>query len=320
MAFEIVRLHESHVPSAARLVAQGCAALRERVPAVPPRYESPDVWSSRLRRLLGRGVGVAAFEGGRMVGFLAGYSIGLLRGRPCVLSPEWAHAAEASVSRRVFEALYPAVAPEWLRLGGEFHVICTLAHDASALQGWAWAGFGHMVCDALRPLAPISVSPGGIDVRRMTATDLEQVLPLACRLAECLAAPPVYVLDRESEDSATWEADLGDPRTAVWMAVRRGRTVGYLRQTPATEDACDVIVDEGTTSITGVYVVPDARREGVAAALLARAVDWGREQGYVRCSVDFETANSPAARLWLQYFTPVVVSLGRTLDPRLVAG
>ncbi|MGD9675689.1 MAG: hypothetical protein AB7V19_03290, partial [Candidatus Bipolaricaulia bacterium] len=242
MAFEIVRLHESHVPSAARLVAQGCAALRGRVPSIPPRCESPDTWSSRLRRLVGRGAGVAAFDGGLMIGFLAGYSIGLLRGRPCVLSPEWANAA---VSRCVLESLYPAVAPEWLRLGGEFHVICALAHDASALQGWAWSGFGHLVCDALRPLSPISGASGDIDVRRATAADLEEILPLAQKLRECLAAPPVYVLDPHGEDSATWEADLRDPQTAVWMAVRHGRIVGYLRQTPATDDACDIIVDEG---------------------------------------------------------------------------
>jgi GNAT superfamily N-acetyltransferase len=176
-----------------------------------------------------------------------------------------------------------------------------------------------MVCDALRSLDPISVVPGRFEVRRAGPEDIGAISPLAQGLREHLATPPIYVLDEESsEDRAAWEATLRDPAMAVWLAARGGATLGYLRQGPATRDACAVIVDEGTTSITGAYVEPTARGDGVATALLARAVDWGREQGYVRCSVDFEAANGPAARFWMRHVAPVVISLGRTLDPRLV--
>ena len=319
MKLRIVRLEKEHVEEAARLVGRRCAALRACVSSLPPAYDDPAAFSSRLLRLVDRGVGVAAFEGERMVGLLGAYSIGTLYGRPCMLSPEWGNGAETTVARHAVEAMYREVAPEWLRQGGEVHAICALAHDVAALEGWAWVGFGRMVCDALRSLDPISVAPNGVQVRRAGPEDVDVILPLAQGLREHLATPPIYVLDPESsEDRVAWDTTLGDPRMAVWIAVRGRAALGYLRQGPATRDACAVIVDEGTTSITGAYVEPKARGEGVATALLARAVDWGRKQGYVRCSVDFETANGPAARFWMRHFAPVVISVGRTLDPRLV--
>ncbi|MDD5265171.1 MAG: GNAT family N-acetyltransferase [Candidatus Bipolaricaulis sp.] len=319
MKLRIVKLEKEHVEEAARLVGRRCAALRTSVSSLPPACDDPATFPGRLLRLVDRGVGVAAFEGDRMVGLLGAYSIGTLHGRPCMLSPEWGNGAEPAVARRAVEAMYREVAPEWLRRGGEIHAICALAHDAAALEGWAWIGFGRMVCDALRSLDPISVAPDGVQVRRAGPGDIGVVLPLARGLREHLATPPIYVLGEESsEDRAAWEATLRDPTMAVWLAAREDATLGYLRQGPATRDACDVIVDEGTTSITGAYVEPTARGGGVATALLARAIDWGREQGYVRCSVDFETANGSAARFWMRHFAPVVVSLGRTLDPRLV--
>jgi GNAT superfamily N-acetyltransferase len=318
MRLRIERLEKAHVDEAARLVGRRYAALHAQVPSLPSSYEDPDAFSRRLLRLTDRGVGVAAFDGGRMLGFLAAYSIGSLHGRSCALSPEWGNGADAATHRRVVEAMYREAAPEWLRRGDVNHVVCVLAHDSEALEGLAWAGFGRMVCDAVRPLVPIAVGRGGPEVRRAAPDDIESILPLALALREHLAAPPVYVLDHEPEDRAAWDAALRDPGIAVWIAARRGSVIGYLRQGPPTDDACDVIVDAGTTSITGAYVEPIARGEGVATSLLARAIDWGREQGYARCSVDFETANSSAARFWLQHFSPVVVSLGRTHDPRLM--
>ncbi|MEN6370199.1 MAG: GNAT family N-acetyltransferase [Thermotogota bacterium] len=318
MKLRIVRLGKEHVEEAAGLVGRRCAALRAKVPSLPPAYDNPAMFSSRLLRLVDRGAGVAAFEGERMVGLLGAYSIGTLYGRPCMLSPEWGNGAEPTVARRAVEAMYREAAPEWLRQGGEIHAICALAHDAAALEAWAWGGFGRMVCDAVRPLEPISVTHGDFEIRRAVPDDVDLVLPLARGLQEHLAGPSIYILDREPEDRATWEATLHDPTMGIWLAVRDGSALGYIRQGPATRDACAVIVDDGTTSITGAYVEPTARGAGVATALLARAVDWGREQSYVRCSVDFETANSLAARFWMQHFDPVVVSLGRILDPRLV--
>jgi hypothetical protein len=50
---------------------------------------------------------------------------------------------------------------------------------------------------------------------------------------------------------------------------------------------------------------------GVATALLNRALEWARAEGYTRCAVDFEAANVPARRFWLRYFQPAALSFYR---------
>lgn len=144
------------------------------------------------------------------------------------------------------------------------------------------------------------------------------------RLHEHTASSPVFLLHDEPEAVDWWATQIADPKTAIWIAEENDAAVGYIIQGPAYDDACDIIVDSGTSSITGAYVIPEARGGGVAAGLLARAVEWAREQGYARLSVDFETANSEGARFWLSHFRPVVMSFARTVranrDPEQAGG
>lgn len=109
---------------------------------------------------------------------------------------------------------------------------------------------------------------------------------------------------------------LADPDHAVWLALRNGNPLAFLLNGPASDDASTIIYDEGTTSITGAYTVPEARGTGIATALLNHALAWARKTGYERCAVDFETTNPPARRFWMRHFTPVIYSLGRHIDRR----
>ena len=53
----------------------------------------------------------------------------------------------------------------------------------------------------------------------------------------------------------------------------------------------------------------------IATRLLQRGVEWARTEGYVRCSVDFETANVQATRFWSRHFQIICRSLGRRVNP-----
>ena len=118
------------------------------------------------------------------------------------------------------------------------------------------------------------------------------------------------------EDAASFSGDawLADPENALWFAYQGDEPVGYLGMTPSSRDACTIIRDPGTASIVKAYTLPEARGSGVATALLNHALAWAREQGYARCSVDFESMNPPARRFWLRCFKPVVVSLLRVVN------
>lgn len=309
-------LSPNHAEGAARVVRDRLASLRDPVPCLSATCGDPGTLHARIASLAGRGPGVVAFDRGRMVGFLAAFPI-RYGGRASMLSPEWGHGVSPDVpsgdARRIYETLYAAVAGGWASAGAETHLVALLAHDAPGAEALTRLGFGQVVCDAVRPLDPVSVPRGAPAVRRATVDDAEVVCAFDRALHAHLAAPPVFLLVAEDEDETWWAQRLADPTMAAWLAEQDGLPVGYLLQTPASDDACDLTFEAGTSSITGAYVDRAARGCGVATALLARAVEWAREQGYSRMAVDFETANVEGARFWRSHFRPVVVSWGRTI-------
>jgi GNAT superfamily N-acetyltransferase len=100
----------------------------------------------------------------------------------------------------------------------------------------------------------------------------------------------------------------------VWLAFRVGEPIAFLAAGPASTEACTVIRDEKTMSITAAYTAEPLRGRGIAAALLNRALSWGRSGGYKRCAVDFEPMNPLATRFWLEHFKPVSYTLARQID------
>ncbi len=69
-----------------------------------------------------------------------------------------------------------------------------------------------------------------------------------------------------------------------------------------------------TAQIKSAYARQQVRRTGVGKALLQRALDWSRENGYERLFVEHETANYYGGSFWDSYFTPYVYASMRYID------
>lgn len=319
MPLSIVPLGSRHLEDAAALVAQRYRALRAHVPTLPQRYAERDTLLPMLQGALAAGPSVAAIEQGHLVGFMSGFPIQAFRGEPAAISPEWGNAALLDESPRIYQALYTRLADEWLAGGRTVHLVALLANDLRALQEWYWLGFGLAGADAIRDLSPVAEPDGDIAIRRAVPADIDEVLRLESALVKHLTSSPVYVAGMDSQQRDEIYALLADPASALWLASHEGQPVAYLLNGPASGDACTIIFDEGTTSITGAYTLPEARGAGMATALLNRALMWARDTGYVRCAVDFEPMNPQARRFWLRYFTPVSYAVERHIDRRYVA-
>jgi GNAT superfamily N-acetyltransferase len=89
--------------------------------------------------------------------------------------------------------------------------------------------------------------------------------------------------------------------------------LAFIRIGPHSTDASTIIRDEGTASITGAFTRADRRGQGVARVLLDAALAWARDSEYIRCAVDFESANLLASRFWPSHFQVVGITLGRRL-------
>ncbi len=317
---EILPLQTEHIPAAAALFAAGFKKLRQSVPHLPERMEDPAAAAALLERLLSRSAGVAAFENGRLAGYLGWWQIDGFRNTPhrAAYVPEWAHAAVDERKPAVYRALYRAAAGRWCQAGCQTHAITLLANDEEALRTWFWNGFGLAVVDAVRPVAPLPRPAGGArplppgcSLRKAVPTDAAALAELEMEHTRHYAQPPVLMVPFTPFSAAEYARFLSDPANSAWLAFKDGRLVGYQRFEPAGDGAAACVSGPGSIANTAAYVQPAARGCGLGPALLDAALADFAARGLQTCSVDFESFNPEAAAFWTKYFTPVCFSLLR---------
>jgi len=315
---EIRSLSEAYLEDAAELVCGRVARLRQDVPELPAAYESTAAILPLLQDLVEEEqAGAAAFRNGRLAGFLAAWHVPSLHGVPSIFSPEWAHAAHDEQPARVYQALYRHLARSWVDDGYGTHFISLLPDEVDALRLWSWLGFGLFEIDAVRGLEPLPEPGIDVVIREAHAGDLQVVHALDQALWQHVRSAPVYlpIEAKEPEFLRQW---IEDPQMHVLLAFAGDTPAAYLCIGPPNPDVCTLIFDPGTASIYRAYTTLIARRQGVASGLLQQALAVSRGQGYVRCAVDYESANPEAAGFWPRYFKPACYTLQRVIDPRFM--
>lgn len=324
---ETVALQSEHLGEAAELFSACYREERRLVPTLPPRHEANPRILELLIELAGRAPGVVALEGDRLRGYLLGMALPSFEGtRPGVYCPIWAHAVagEGPARAAVYQQMYAHLSREWLARGWLAHAITIYAQDSPAVDAWFRSGFGLLTVDAIRGLEPLPIRgwPGpeepDLEIRPAAAADAGRIRPLVQGLIDHLADAPIFYPPRPAPGEADLAEWLTQPGQRYWLALRVGVAVGYIRTQPPQPDVAYVVHDPGTISITGAFVRPSDRGQGVATALLAQVLAEARATGYARCSVDFESRNALGSRFWLRHFEPVCYSLLRRVDERIL--
>lgn len=304
-----------HTSDIVDLIATRYREVLTSIPLLPNRYTQKDVITGLLNSILDSAPGVVAYDGKRIVGFLCAWALPSFRGRPAVFSPEWGNATIADNSRTVYQAMYEYVAEKWVAAGYGTHLISQYADRSDDSVMWQWLGFGMCAVDGVRALTPLDV-PAYWDIKLATQEHIQPVYLLNQQLEKHLYASPTFLYGDEPatmDDVVSW---INDTNQAVWLGIKDGKVIGFFRQGPASEQASTIIEDPGTTSIMGAYTVPEHRGQGLAAALLNRTIQWGLQEHYLRCCVDFEPMNVLAARFWTRHFTLSSYVLARFIDIR----
>jgi GNAT superfamily N-acetyltransferase len=305
--------------AAAGLFAAGYARQRASMPILPAALLDPAETAPLLRRAIGRGPSAAAFRGDELVGYLIGLPVQGLRGAgTSVHVPEWAHGCAGPDRMATFEALYAALSARWLERGWLVQCISILAGDPELERTLVWLGFGLFVIDAVRGLQPepAVIAPSAVTVEQAGAGDLDELANLAAGEEAHYAAAPTF-LHRDEAPRARMARALDTPGELVWVAREASRILSYMHVRPPHADVCRALQGPRTLAIGGAFTLPGARRRGLARALLAAIAEWARSAGYERLAVDFESANLPARRFWMESFAPVCLSFERHLDDRL---
>jgi GNAT superfamily N-acetyltransferase len=319
-------LEPKHMPQCSELFAQGYRDLRESAPEMPPRYELRDATLPMLERLHQRAPVVGAFgESGEIIGFLGGMLVPQLKGKDKgVYCPEWGHAVSLQAPDRqmVYRRMYEAIGDLWVRDRRINHAVTILAHDPQALDAWFWSTFGLLVVDMIRDLEPVPArTDGSVRVRAAGLGDVDRLFPVWAEHEMYYNRAPIWLPKEPVLDTAELVAYLDDPKTTIWLAedVSDGTVLGMMKHSLDAEDACTVVRDPHTVACSGAYVLPAARNRSVGALLLGAIVDWAKEHGHERVSLDFEAANIYGSAFWRRHLKPVCYSVIRHVNDHMLA-
>lgn len=311
---QIVDFTVAYIEPAAQLARQNYEEERGHVPALPPVDLLPD-----LREFAENRLGVAAFCGGELVGFLCCYKpwdrhFGLTKG---TFSPIHAHGAVKNDRAKIYDRLYQAASEKWVSNGILSHAVGLYAHDGEAIDSFFQNGFGNRTIDAIRETAPLKAVPSGYEFRKARTDEAQQLAALNDGLVAHLRTPPMFMpfFDQiNPDDIAQW---MLEEHHGYFAAYDQEKMIAYIKLQPTGETfACD---DPSMMNISGAYALPEYRG-GMYAGLLSWTVDRLREQGYTRLGVDFESFNPTARSFWLKHFTAYTHGVVRRIDERIGSG
>lgn len=273
-----------------------------------------------LKQLSGNGFGVAAFEGGKMVGFLCSvepfenvFRSTDVRG---VFSPMGANGAVMENHGRIYAALYQAAAKKWVKAGAVSHAICLYEHDEEAKRQLFRYGFGMRCVDAIRPMETIDcVVCGGYEFLELPKEDYAYVYPLHLALNEHYCSSPFFM--NRKPDTLEEFLDFSERNKERYFAAKiGGELCAYLE----VSDQGETFIASGNLyrHIMGAYCMPEHRGRGVYKNLLNYVINTLKTEGYTRLGVDFESINPSGSGFWLKFFHAYTNGVVRRIDERIM--
>lgn len=312
---EIKDLEKRHIEEAAALAAANYDEERQFVKALPreDRIPVPEA-------LAGNGLGVAAFEGGRMVGFLCCvepfenvFRATDVRG---VFSPMGANGAVRENRGAIYAAMYQAAGAKWVRAGAVSHAVCLYAHDLELQRQFFSYGFGMRCVDAERPAEPIGWGPcPGYTFEEVTGAGRGLIYPLHLAMYGHYRESPFF-MNRTPETREEFLAGSKGEDARFFAARHGGSICAYLQISHSGE----TFIAAGDTyrHITGAYCLPEHRGRGVYQGLLDFAIDVLRSEGCTRLGVDYESINPAGRGFWRKYFAEYTYGVVRRVDERIL--
>ena len=309
------------------MAAEGFALFRQAYldayqthPLLPPLtadHEARLKW--RVERAFAWG-GVVAWRGDAMAGYMAATEPFGYRGLVAALVPEFGHAVARGQQAPLYGLLHAALADRLVQAGVRLHLVGHFAGDETTTAALFELGFGAIVAECVRDLSdPASTSHFDASGAEHVSPDgpWDAFAPLAAEHAAYYRQSPIFLVKDEALDVAV--ADLEEHRRAgdqLFVYRRGAEPVAYLvvgRCQGASEGR--LLAGTTTAQIRSAFTVASARRQGIAAVLLQRAVAWAHRAGYERVFVEHETANLEGGAFWRRHFSRFVVFSMRYVEP-----
>lgn len=268
------------------------------------------------------GLGVAAVENGRLVGYLGAYGpfhgmfgtwgTGYQEQFVGVFSPVHAHGLAETAPNRTLQRMYQAAADRWVRAGAKYHAIALYEHEKVAKQELFRYSFGQRCADAIRRVELLNATPvNGVTCCELPAGSGDAVRDMRWALDEHLCQSPCFMARTEAGRRA-WLDAVKHRDSRLFAATVEGRLIAFMEVCSDGENF--ISEHEGMRNICGAYCVPAWRRTGVSQLLLDYVLSAMARDGVIYLGVDYESFNPTAAGFWEKYFAPYTASVVRRID------
>lgn len=309
---EIVDFKSEHIATANLLALRAYEEERKAVPFLPMIEAVPD-----LIPFADNGLGVVAFDGGKMVGYLCCYppfdnAFGTTIAKG-IFSPMGANATTKENCAKIYAAMYRAAAAKWVKAGASSHGICLYAHNEEVQRQFYRYGFGLRCMDAIRDMEVIedAASTCPYDIRMVNKSENALLRELRRMLTAHLGQSPCFMHSSQERTEAILTM-VEDRSTYVFACFKDGSPVAFLE----VGDDGETFASEthGVKNICGAFCLPEYRGNGIVQCLINIAISTMKSEGYTRLGVDFESINPNAYSFWLKYFTPYTHGVVRRID------
>lgn len=307
---KIVDFNESYVESAMLIAKANYYEEREYVTSLPEIASIP-----ALEYFAGNGLGVAALEDNRLIGFLCCYEPwdnafdSTAKG---TFSPIHAHGAIKENRQMIYKRMYQYAAEKWVKHKITYHGIAHYAHDTESLDAFFTYGFGLRCMDAIRPMCEIDCQLyEGLIFEELTKTEVYQVRELRKLQSEHMGYSPCFMYSSE-EEFESWLKRAEGRDSRVFVAKERDKVIAFVEITNTGENF--VTEYNMMSNICGAYCLPEYRGKEIYQNLLNYTIRKLQGEGYELLGVDFESFNPTAYGFWLKYFTGYTKSVVRRID------
>ena len=310
---KIVDFSAAHTCEAMKLALMNYEEERIFVKQLPKVDSVPD-----LSKFVDNGLGVAAFDDTRMLGFLCCHKPwdnafnSPVRG---TFSPIHAHGAVTQNRGKIYKMLYQAAAEKWVRSGVLSHSIGCYAHDKALIDALFSYGFGLRCVDAIRGMDEIDVNGrdegAGIEFFELCKESIAEIRDLRRMLVEHLGASPSFMYS-PPEVFEKWLLRAEERSSRVFAAAKDSKLIAFVEVMNDGENFATEAED--MLNICGAFCLPQYRGMGVFQSLLNNAIVTLKAEGYARLGVDYESFNPTAAGFWAKHFTAYTSGLVRRID------
>lgn len=305
---EILDFTKEHIPQAGALAMENYEEERRAVPALLPVKRLPDLSDLARNKL-----GCAAFENGKMAGFLCcldPWENAFTTSARGTFSPIYAHGAIPEERGYIYHRLYQAAAQKWAGAGIASHSIGLYAHDWAAIEAFFQYGFGLRCIDAIRPMEPVAAAAcEGFSFFELAPDRRRRLEPLHRQLEAHFEKSPLFMKHTEPD---RWLEE----KTRLFAAAKGEKIAAYVEIADTAENF--VTEEPQVQNICGAFCLPECRGKGLYQNLLNYLTGVLKSEGYTRLGVDYESFNPTARGFWQKYFVPYTNGVVRRIDENVL--